>query len=382
MLVKMVKAPRLHYVDWARGLAALIMLQGHAFHSWVREDLRSSDLYQFSQLLGGIPAVLFLFLTGISLVILLKRAERRNQNPWRVILVRSGYILAAAFLFRIQQWLSWWPHASASGLLKVDILNSIAVGLAVSGAVTLLLPARFRMAGAAVGAVIVAMLTPLAWSFPADVFPHFLNPYLGGGAETSSFPLFPWVSYTFTGVLVGLAIVGRTDQHAVDRIMQWLVLLALVLIVAAGFFDSLPYSYYQPYNYWLTSPNLVADRTAVALLVLAASYGWTRLVDPSRYSWIRQLGTTSLLVYWVHIELTYGRTLSFLQGRLDLRQTTLAGVALIAGMFLLSAARTHGREWIALVADAWRKRYAEGSLSEAPAYVPVRCGPDSERPGA
>lgn len=382
MLEGMSKSARLHYVDWARGLAALIMLQGHAFHSWVREDLRSSNLYQVSQMLGGVPAVLFLFLTGISLVILLKRAERREENPWRVILVRSGYILAAAFLFRVQQWLSWWPHASAWGLLKVDILNTIAVGLGVCGVVTLLLPARLRMAGAAVGAVLVAMITPLAWSFPGGVFPHYLHAYLGGGAETWSFPLFPWISYTFTGVLVGLAIVGRTDQQVVDRIMQWLVLGALVLIVAARFFDSLPYTYYQPYNYWLTSPNLVANRTAIALLVLAVSYGWSRLVDPSRYSWIRQLGTTSLLVYWVHIELTYGRTLNFLQGRLDLRQTSLAAVALIAGMFLLSAARTHGREWMAAVAAAWRRRYAERSLGETPAYAPVCYGPDSERPSA
>jgi uncharacterized membrane protein len=377
----MQSSQRLHYLDWARGLAALVMLQGHAFHAWLREDQRQSDLYQVSQFLGGVPAVLFLFLTGISLVILLKRAERREENPWKTILTRSGYILGAAFVFRFQQWASWWPNARAGDLLKVDILNTIAVGLAVAGLITLLVPVRLRMAAAAIGAVGVAVATPWAWAAPAGWGPDFLLNYVRGGAETFSFPVFPWISYTFTGVLVGLALVGNRDPVREERVMQGLVLLALVLMVAARFFDSLPYTYYRPYDYWLTSPNLVANRTAVALLVLAASYGWTRLVDVTRYSPLRQLGTTSLLVYWVHIELTYGRSLSFLQGQLDLRQTTWAALLLIAAMWLLSVVKTNWSS-ITAVAAEWRRRYAVGSRREAPACVPVCVAADSDGPAA
>jgi len=32
---------RLRYLDWTRGIAALIMLQGHVFHSFTRADLRA-----------------------------------------------------------------------------------------------------------------------------------------------------------------------------------------------------------------------------------------------------------------------------------------------------------------------------------------------------
>jgi len=356
----MERIARLHYLDWARGLAALVMLQGHAFHAWLRPEFYNTPLYQASQTIGGLPAVLFLFLTGISLVILLHRAERKQLNPWRVVLGRSGYVLAAAFLFRFQQWTSWYPDAPLYDLLKVDILNIIAVSLAVAGATTLLLPRRHRIAGAACGAVGVALLTPVLWTLPAGLASEALLRYVRGGAETFEFPAFPWISYTFTGVLVGLLIVGQRDEAQVKRVMRWLVLVALGLIVAARFFDSLPYTYYQPYDYWLTSPNLVANRTALALLILAASYGWTKLANPAAFSWIRQLGTTSLLVYWVHIELTYGRTLSFLQGRLDLRQTTLYAVALIVAMVVLSAAKTHWRSWLNVAARR-RRRYAESA---------------------
>jgi len=337
------KSPRLVYLDWMRGLAILLMLQGHSFHSWLRDDLRGSDLFQLSQLAAGLPAPLFLFLTGFSLVILLDRSERggdSGRQRWLLVLRRAGYIFLMAMLFRLQLWAFYWPHAPARGLLKVDILNTMAVALALSGAMALLAAPRLRMAAAAACAVGAAMATPLVWSLPQDALPFFLLDYLKGSVEMASFPLFPWMSYAFTGVLAGLALAGEKERSAIDRQMQWMVVVALVLLVAARFFDALPYSYYQPYNYWLTSPNLVANKTAVVLLLLAACYAWSHQTDPLRFSCVRQLGQTSLLIYWVHIELVYGRFLGFLQHRLDIPRTITAIVLLIAAMLLLSLVKT------------------------------------------
>ena len=55
-------------------------------------------------------------------------------------------------------------------------------------------------------------------------------------------------------------------------------------------------------------------KLGVTLLMLASALR----VDALRrqqggWSWVRQFGTTSLLVYWVHIELVYGRWLFFLK---------------------------------------------------------------------
>jgi fucose 4-O-acetylase-like acetyltransferase len=125
--------------------------------------------------------------------------------------------------------------------------------------------------------------------------------------------------------------------------MQWFVLLALLLLAAARFFDSIPYTYYHPYDYWNTSPNLVANKTAVVLLLFAACYGWTNLSDQSRFSWVRQLGHTSLLIYWVHIEIVYGRLFQGFQRRLTVGQTVLGVLCLWGAMLLLSVAKTR---WI------------------------------------
>jgi len=74
-------ANRLRYLDWMRGVAALIMLQGHTFHSFTRADLRDSGPYVLSQFLGGIAPAVFLFLTGVTMAFRMDSNERRGLKP-------------------------------------------------------------------------------------------------------------------------------------------------------------------------------------------------------------------------------------------------------------------------------------------------------------
>src|SRR5437868_2563015 len=67
------QSARLDYLDWLRGLAALIMLQGHAFDNWLHPQYRDGEWFWLSQFLGGLPAPIFLFLTGVSLALVLDR---------------------------------------------------------------------------------------------------------------------------------------------------------------------------------------------------------------------------------------------------------------------------------------------------------------------
>ena len=72
---------RLRYLDWTRGFAALIMLQGHTFHSFTRMDLRDKGPYIFSQFLGGLAPAIFLFLTGVTMAFRMDSDERRGLEP-------------------------------------------------------------------------------------------------------------------------------------------------------------------------------------------------------------------------------------------------------------------------------------------------------------
>ncbi len=74
---------RLAFIDWTRGLAALIMLQGHVFHSFTARELRNDGPYVLSQFIGGITPAVFLFLTGVTLGFLMDSASRKGLSPWQ-----------------------------------------------------------------------------------------------------------------------------------------------------------------------------------------------------------------------------------------------------------------------------------------------------------
>src|SRR5579885_1398723 len=116
---------RLSYLDWVRGLGALIMLQGHVFDSFLRNDLRGGGAYIYSQFVGGMPPAIFLFLTGVTLAFLMDSSERKGlaarARLWKS-LRRAGYLFAVAFAFRLQMLITGWP-APWTDLFKVDILN-------------------------------------------------------------------------------------------------------------------------------------------------------------------------------------------------------------------------------------------------------------------
>src|SRR5262245_16760341 len=127
---------RLTYLDWMRGAAVVIMLQGHVFDAWVRPEDRSSGWFWFSQFLGGFPAPIFLFLVGVSLALTLDRMRTKGASSAELaakVLRRGGWILLLAYAFRLVQFLVWRPYSEWASVFKVDTLNCIAISILVVG---------------------------------------------------------------------------------------------------------------------------------------------------------------------------------------------------------------------------------------------------------
>src|SRR6202167_2246837 len=123
---------RLLYLDWLRGVAGIIMLQGHVFQSFVKPELRGSAAYMLSQFLGGMPPAIFLFLTGITFSFLMDSQEKQEASSWKRVvaaLKRSRYLFLLAFLFRLQLYVFGFPTSPASELLRVDILNCMGLAM-------------------------------------------------------------------------------------------------------------------------------------------------------------------------------------------------------------------------------------------------------------
>ena len=123
---------RLAWIDWVRGLACVLMFQTHCYDAWLGGDARNGSFIKGSQLLGTLPAPLFLFLAGVSFALVTDKLIRKGLTPaaiTRTMLRRGAEILGFGLLFRLQEFLIAWGWAPKSDLLRVDVLNIIGISM-------------------------------------------------------------------------------------------------------------------------------------------------------------------------------------------------------------------------------------------------------------
>lgn len=339
---------RLTFLDCSRGLAVVIMLQGHVFHSFNRPDLRSDGPFMLSQFMGGIGPAIFLVLTGITLAFLMHRREQQGLAPmarWGSALRRAGYLFSLAFLFRLQLWLFALPQSPWTDLFKVDVLNCMGFAIALMSVMAIFTTAdRVRLC-AALG-VAIAIVAPLVSAIDWRWVPPQISAYFVPSFQYFAF--FPWAAFIAFGLSIGSALRLAKPEH-MNRMMQWGTLAGFALILGGQYFSNLPYSLYPKSDFWLNSPGLIVIKLGVVMLFLSFTFVWTEYAVSASWSWVRQLGTTSLLVYWVHIELVYGRWFGSWKETLNNVECAVYAVILVALMLGLSVLRTN---WPNLKASA------------------------------
>jgi uncharacterized membrane protein len=301
------------------------MFQTHCYDAWLSPEARKATFFMYSQLGGTLPAPLFLFLAGISFALVTDKLWQKGLSPQQIAkttIRRGAEIFALGLLFRLQEYLIAWGWAPWSDLFRVDILNTIGVSMMLMGVlcwVTLamrssgpvtLLPAI----AATASAMAITLLTPPLWNtWRPDWLPWPIESYVNGvhnlGAPQAwLFPIFPWTGFAFAGLAVGFVLQSAWTKLHEGPAFVFAGLAGLVLVAGSRWLDARPQSLYANYDYWHTSPNFFLLRLGLLLMILSACYAWCRWgVAQWGFSPLIQLGQTSLLVYWVHIEFVYGR---------------------------------------------------------------------------
>jgi uncharacterized membrane protein len=337
-------AGRIVFLDWLRGLAALIMLQGHVFHSFTHPDQREHGLYIYSQFLGGQAAAVFLFLTGITFGMGIdRRSQLSRLRRVAAALKRARYLFFIAILFRIQLYTFAWGHSQPGDLLQVDVLNLMGITAVILSLVALAPDSLTRFRWAALAGIAMAGLAPVMSGLDTSFIPKVLRDYLVPGV---SFSIFPWGSFIAFGVACG-SLIPHVPRDSWNRVTQWAALCGFALILLGKYSSELPFSIYPNVDFWLNSPALVACKMGTMLLMGAAAFVWTEYFSPGP-SFVRLLGTTSLAVYWVHVELVYGNLLYTFKEQLMPWQSLIASVCMIAVMTAMSWTihRFPWREWV------------------------------------
>ena len=242
------------------------------------------------------PPALFLFLTGVTLAFLMDSTERKGYKPReRMVqsLRRSSYLFFLAFAFRLQLWVFGLP-APWEGLFKVDVLNCMGISIALLSVMALFKTAE-RIRLCAVLGLAIAVASPVISSMDWSGVPWIIRNYII--PDYNSFGIFPWGAYLAFGVSAG-SVIRSIPQGATDRCMQWAAILGGMLILTSQYFANSSFTLYSKSEYWLNSPAQVLTKVGVLFIMVSVAFLWTRYGAKDGWSWVRQFGTTSLLVYW------------------------------------------------------------------------------------
>jgi uncharacterized membrane protein len=338
--------PRLGYIDWARGIAVLLMIEAHTVDAWTRLAARNTIGFRNATVLGGFAAPLFLWLAGLGVAMAAARTEQRQGRAAAAeAACRRGLeIFVLGFLFRLQALLLT-PGGALLTLFRVDILNVMGPSMIAAALLWAAVGStRTRVALLSTAAAMVAMATPIVRASPAvGLLPVWLQWYVRPYADMTTFTLFPWAAFVFAGAAVGVLTAACTRAGGV-RLMQRWVAVAAAALIAIGFWTALRPAIYAASSFWTSSPTWLAIRVGIVTASVCALYAIEAVAAPHSRSvagaivgWcghrLGRFGRASLFIYWIHVELVYGYASWLWRHRLPLWGTAIACVAFCALMY-------------------------------------------------
>jgi len=364
---------RRSYIDWARAIAVLVMIEAHMADAWLRTAERASPVFGWLMLVGGFAAPLFLWLAGLGLVLSAERriTARGDRAAVTSAIVKRGVeIFLLAFLFRLQAFVLT-PGGAVITLFRVDILNVMGPSLVVAALIWGAVRDRVWLAIAYSSiALFVAMMTPVARTSPlVDLLPVWTQWYIRPAGEYTTFTMLPWAGFVFAGAAAGMVVAWAWRSGREPMTHLALASAGAAVLILGLYAATLP-TIYQASSFWTSSPAYFAVRTGVLMLVFSALFGaeqvlgaWNRALAP-----LARLGASSLLVYWIHVELIYGTFARPVKRHLSLAEFAWAYLAFCVAMYGVVVFRD-------AAAAAWRNgRYSgvQPKISPVHAKKPLR----------
>lgn len=301
---------RVVFVDLARVIAILMMIQGHTLDALLGSEYRTTTAFYIWSFSRGLTSCLFFFLAGFAFVLATYGRDDRVQIPgWPLrrfgrfaIFLLIGYGLHSPVakldqisLVTADQWRAF---------LAVDALQCLAVTLALLQLFALGTRTRVRfLILTLTTCVTVVAMTPVVWRANWDaVLPVAVAAYMTpqGG---SLFPVFPWSAYSLLGAAVGALYVGA--NHAGGFLMRVLGAGGVAMVTASLVGSLAPWQPLGRTDFWSTSPNQFLLRAGLVCVGVALVAHMSRRL--SRLPGVlNALAQQSLAVYAVHLCVVYG----------------------------------------------------------------------------
>jgi len=307
-----VQARRVIFIDLARAIAVILMINGHTISALLAPDYQSGPWYDRWQFQRGLTSNLFLLLSGFAFSIATSR--HWPAHLWLSFAVfrrlrRFGLLMVLGYALHFP--VSHFSELAAASeerwrsFLAVDVLQLIGATLVLVQ--VLVMACRSRIVFAVVSlamAVTLIGLTPTMWRIPwAPDVPLFVAGYLSQGTG-SIFPIFPFGASIFIGVGIG-QIYSRWGAAHLASFENRVLLSGGALLVALGMVPHLAGGTLFPPGPGSSIPGEFVLRTGVSFVILGGIAHASRWMSHLPHI-IGALAQESLVIYFVHLCFVYG----------------------------------------------------------------------------
>lgn len=339
----MVSQKRIESIDLARGIASLIMIQGHAYDGWVAVEYKDSFGYWVTRLFGTLPLPAFMVLSGAAIALRL-RSARNHQEPIHDVRLR---LAMRGVTVLVWGYLTSIIYAMLDGgkgldvLLRADVLHAIGLSITLislwclstfginrhrSSQNTLLDP-DILARKASFLAFAVTIICPFISNLTKDITGPIAYPLalLSDVTGITLMPVIPLLSWTAVG-LACLTHLMPTDSAPESQGFFFRLALLGIIVATLGHWgtDMLLkiYGGTLSRSHIAVIPNVI-DGAGRGVFVLGAG----ALIGMGMPKNIRRhlvlLGRSSLIAYIFHIPFCYGSLAGPLRGSLDMFTASL-----------------------------------------------------------
>jgi uncharacterized membrane protein len=298
---------RLYFIDIARSIAILLMLEGHFVDNGLMDVYRdtNNDIYNAWLFVRGFTSPIFLTITGIVFTYLL--VGNNHLEYFKNNRIKKGYKRVVELLFWgyvVQVYAFHVLQCIGIGILTILILYGIYKAVKI-----IPLWVYFFFAGTIIfSSYIVISSWPKEYYWPESA-PIFIQNMFHG--KYSIFPILPRMGYTMYGAMIGVILFTYKS-----KVKEWGFILSVFLIGAFLYFFLkdilliLDGIFAHPI-YHLYKVDWLYECLGMVLIILSILITLEKFIGEIKPNLFLKIGQNTLTIYILHMVVLYGSITGF-----------------------------------------------------------------------